>query len=172
MPRLLEANIRLRPLGVGETGPLGLYVGGGIACPDGSPDVLLEMGEAFAYYGTTPKTYVGVMGINVQSLSATCFTYFTWEMKMWAGIPSTTCPTSPPEKQEISRFFGRVAPTKTISISRLMAAETKMIGGSFEIPPTMEGEKTICLSLWGNYDKDVLKAELLTDGGYEFEMPW
>lgn len=172
MPRMLDANIRLRPIGVGETGPMGLYVGGGISCPPGSPDVLLDTSTAFAYYGTSPKTYVGVMDINVQNLSPTCFTYFTWEMKLWAGVPGTSCPTGTPEAQEISRFFGEVSPTKVISITRLMAAETKMIGGSFEVPQSMEGQKTICLSLWGNFDKDELKNELLTDGGYQFEIPW
>ena len=172
MPRLLDTNIRLRPLGVGETGPMGLYVGGGIACPAGSPSVMLETSEAFAYYGTEPKTYVGVMDVNVQSMESACFTYFTWEMKMWAGVPGISCPTSPPEVQEISRFLGEVSATKVISITRLMAAETKMIGGSFEIEPTLEGEKTVCLSLWGNFNKQALKDELLTDGGYQFEMPW
>jgi hypothetical protein len=124
MPRLLEANIKLRPVGIGETGPLGLYVGGGIACPGGSPTVLLETSEAFAYYGAEPKTYVGVMNINVQSMEPECFTYFTWEMKLWGGIPTESCPTS------------------------------------------------VCLSLWGNFNKQALKDELLTDGGYEYEIPW
>lgn len=172
MPRLLEANIKLRPVGIGETGPLGLYVGGGIACPGGSPTVLLETSEAFAYYGAEPKTYVGVMNINVQSMEPECFTYFTWEMKLWGGIPTESCPTSPPEIQEISRFLGKISTKKVISINRLMAAETKMIGGSFEVPVSMEGEKTVCLSLWGNFNKQALKDELLTDGGYEYEIPW
>lgn len=172
MPRLLNTSIKLRPIGMGETGPMGLYVGGGVACPEGAPGVLLEMSEAFAYYGSEPKTYIGVMGVNVQSLSATCFTYFTWEMSMWAGVPGTTCPTTPPEIKGISRFLGKISATKVISISRLMAAETKMLGGSFEIPQTMEGEKTVCLSLWGNFNKQALKDELLADGGYEFEIPW
>lgn len=172
MPRLLDTNIKLRPLGLGETGPLGIFVGGGIACAAGSPDVLLEMSEAFAYYGAEPKTYVGVMNLNVQSKSPDCFTYFTWEMKLWDGLPGIDCPTTPPELQEVSRFLGEISPTKVISITRLMAAETKMIGGSFEVPASMEGEKTICLSLWGNYNKKALKEELLTDGGYEYEMPW
>ena len=174
MPRLLDTNIRLRPLGVAETGPMGLYVGGGISCPPGSPNVLINTSEAFAYYGTSPKTYVGVMDINIQSLEPKCFTYFTWEMKLWAGVPApgSTCPTSAPERQEISRFFGEMNPTKPISIKRYRAAETMMLGGSFEVPAAMEGEKTICLSLWGNFDKDALKDELLTDGGYEFEIPW
>lgn len=172
MPRMLDANIRLRPIGISETGPMGLYVGGGISCPPGAPEAGITTTEAFAYYGTSPKTYVGVMGILVQSLEPACFTYFTWEMKLWAGVPGTSCPTGTPELQEISRFFGEVNPTKPISISRLMAAETKMLGGSFEVPAAMEGEKTICLSLWGNKDKQALIDELLTDGGYQEEIPW
>lgn len=172
MPRLRDEVIRLRPLSQTETGPLGLYVGGGTSCPAGSPNVTLEMAEAFAYYKAEPKTYVGVMNLFVQNLSPTCFTYFTWEMKLWDGIPGTSCPTTSPELREISRFLGDISPTKVISITRLNAAENKMIGGSFEVPATMEGEKTICLSLWGNFSKQALIDELLADGGYQEELPW
>ena len=172
MPKLRDEMIRIRPVGVSDTGPLGIYVGGGTSCPAGAPNVTLEMGEAFAYFKAEPKTYVGVMNLFVQNMSPTCFTYFTWEMKMWDGIPGATCPVIAPERQEISRFLGKVSATKTISITRLNAAEDKMIGGSFEIPETLEGEKTICLSLWGNFSKQALVDELLTDGGYDYEMPW
>ena len=172
MPKLRDELIRLRPVGVSETGPLDIYVGGGKACPAGSPNVVLDTTEAFAYFKAEPKTYVGVMGLWVQNLSNECFTYFTWEMKMWNGKPETDCPSIPPEMQEISRFLGKVSPTKVISVTRLNAAENKMIGASFEIPSTMEGEKTICLSLWGNYNKQALIDELLADGGYAEEMPW
>ena len=172
MPKLSEGHIRLRPMDVDETGPMGLYVGGGVACPPGAPDVSINTTDAFAYYGAEPKTYIGVMGIDVQSMDPTCFTYYTWEMKLWDGIPGASCPAFPPEMQEISRFLGKIAPTKRISITRLMAAENKMIGGSFEVPPTMEGEKTVCLSLWGNKGKQALIDELLADGGYSEEIPW
>ena len=172
MPKLRSEIIRLRPITQHDTGPLDLYVGGGISCPAGSPDVTLDMTDAFAYYKAQPKTYIGVMDIWVQSLHAECFTYFTWEMSLWDGKAGTTCPTSAPELREISRFLGKISPTKVVSITRLRAAENKMIGGSFEIPPTMEGDKTICLSLWGNYDKQALIDELLTDGGYAEEEPW
>jgi len=172
MPRLTGETIRLRPLSSEETLPLGLYVGGGKACPAGSPNVTLEMSEAFAYFKAEPLTYIGVMNIFVQNLSAECFTYFAWEMKLWDGVAGETCPTSPPERQEISRFIGDISPMKIISISRLNAAENKMLGSSFEVPPTMEGDKTICLYLWGNYNKQALIDELLTDGGYQYEIPW
>lgn len=172
MPKLLNANIKLRPVGISETGPLDIYVGGGKACPAGSPDVSLELGEAFAYFKAEPITYVGVMDIWVQSLSPECFTYFTWEMKLWDGKAGTTCPTFAPELQEISRFLGEISSTKVISVTRLNAAENKMVGGSFEVPITMEGNKTICLSLWGNYNKQALIDELLADGGYVEEIPW
>lgn len=172
MPRIRTETIRLRPITMLDTGPLDIYVGGGIACPAGSPDVMLEMGEAFAYFKAEPVTYVGVMDLFVQNLSAECFTYFTWEMRLWDGKAGTTCPTTTPERQQISRFLGKISDKKVISITRLNAAENKMIGGSFEIPPTLEGNKTICLSLWGNFNKQALLDELLTDAGYEEEIPW
>lgn len=172
MPKLLDANIKIRPLGVGETGPIGLYVGGGKACPAGAPNVQLDIGEAFAYYKAEPITYVGVMNLFVQSLSPECFTYFTWEMKLWDGLPGASCPTTSPELQEVSRFLGDLSPTKIISITRLNAAENKMIGCSFEVPASMEGEKVLCLSLWGNFNRQALLDELLNDGGYAEEVPW
>ena len=172
MPKLPNTNIKIRPVGVGDTGPLGVYVGGGKPCPAGSPSVTLELSGAFAYFKAEPVTYVGVMDIWVQNLSPECYTYFTWEMKLWDGEAGTECPTTQPELQEISRFLGKVSDTKKISITRLNASENKMIAGSFEVPETMEGEKTVCLSLWGNFNKQALIDELLTDGGYEEEIPW
>lgn len=172
MPRLRSETIRIKPIEATDSGPFDIYVGGGIACTAGSPNVSLEVGDAFAYFKAEPKTYVGVMDIYVQSLESECFTYFTWEMRMWDGKAGTTCPTSAPERQEISRFLGEISPTKIISTSRLRAAENKMVGGSFEIPPTLEGDKTICLSLWGNFNRQALIDELLADGGYAEEIQW
>jgi hypothetical protein len=171
MPKIRDELIRLRPVGVSETGPLDIYVGGGKACPAGSPNVGLDTTNAFAYFKAEPKTYVGVMDIWVQSLSPECFTYYTWEMRMWDGKAGATCPVSAPERTEVSRFLGEINPTKPISITRLNAAEEKMVGGSFEIPPTLEGNKTICLSLWGDYNKQQLLDDLAT-AGYAEEIPW
>lgn len=153
------------------TGPLEVYVGGGVSCPEGAPSVNLDTTGAFAYFKADPITYVGVMNILVHNLSNQCFAYFAWEMRMWDGPAGTTCPITAPEQQEISRFLGEVSDTKVISVTRTNASENKMIGGSFEIPPTLEGLKTICLSLWGNFSKQALLDELAV-AGYAEEIPW
>jgi hypothetical protein len=152
-----------------------VYVGGGISCPAGAPSVTLDTAvqgeEAFAYYKAQPVTYVGVMNIFVHNLHSECFAYFAWEMRMWPGKAGTTCPTTAPEIQEISRFLGEVSDKKVISVKRMNASTIEMIGGSFEIPSHFEGYKTICLSLWGNYSKQALLDELAA-AGYAEEIPW
>lgn len=155
-----------------ETPPLQVYVGGGESCPKGSPGVELDTSEAFAYFKADPITYVGVMDILVRNLSDKCFSYFAWEMRMWDGPAGDSCPLTAPERQEISRFLAEVSDTKVISVTRANASEVKMIGASFEIPAHLEGLKTICLSLWGNYSKQALLDELLVDGRYAEEIPW
>lgn len=154
------------------TEPLEVYVGGGISCSPGAPSVNLDTSGAFAYFKATPVTYVGVMDILVHNLSNSCFAYFAWEMRMWDGRAGTTCPITSPERQEISRFLGEISDKKVISVTRTNASENKMIGASFEIPSSLEGVKTICLSLWGNFSKQALLDELLSDGGYAEEIPW
>jgi len=52
-------------------------------------------------------------------------------------------------------------------LTRLDASETDIIWGSFEVPAGMEGEKTLCLSLWGNFDYEALIAELNAAGYYD-----
>ena len=164
-------QIKLRPLTLNDTGPLDVVVGGGTICPAGSPDIMLEMSEAFAYFSAETVPYIGVMDIFVQNLT-TCYAHFTWEMKMWDGVAGTECPTTTPEIQGISRFLGEFSDKKTISTTMLRGNENKMVAGSFEVLPTTEGDKTVCLSLWGNYSKKALIDELLADGGYAKEIPW
>lgn len=156
------------------TGPLQVYVGGGEACDpavEGDPSVTLDTSEAFAYFKAEPVTYVGVMDILVQNLSDRCFAYFAWEMSMWDGVAGETCPITTPERKQITRYLGEVSDKKIISVTRTNASENKMIGGSFEIPATLEGIKTICLSLWGNFNKQALLDELAV-AGYEEEIDW
>lgn len=153
------------------TPPFKVYVGGGISCDPGAPSVTLDTSEAFAYFKAQPVTYVGVMDILVHNLHNECFSYFAWEMRLWDGYGYTECPQTTPELQEISRFLGEISDKKVISITRTNASENKMIGGSFEVPSWMEGEKTICLSLWGNFSKDALIDELEA-AGYAKEIPW
>lgn len=156
------------------TGPLQVYVGGGESCDpavEGDPSVTLDTSEAFAYFKAEPITYVGVMDILVQNLSDRCFAYFAWEMSMWDGIAGETCPITIPERKQITRYLGEVSDKKIISVTRTNASENKMIGGSFEIPATLEGIKTICLSLWGNFNKQALLDELAV-AGYEEEIDW
>jgi hypothetical protein len=137
----------------------------------GAPSVNLDTSKAFAYFKATPITYVGVMDIFVHNPSV-YYAYFAWEMRMWAGKAGTTCPTTTPELQTISRFLGEVSDKKVISVKMLGANENAMIGGSFEIPAYFKGTYTLCLSLWGNYDKQALLDELLSDRGYVEEIPW
>lgn len=156
------------------TPPFEVIIKEGVQCGPGSPSVLLDTSAAFAYFKATPLLYVGVMDILVNNLNTdgrNCWAYFIWEMRMWDGPAGTTCPTTTPEVQEICRFLGEISPTKVLSIKMLGASENAMIGGSFEIPPHIRGRKTICLSLWGNYDKQALIDELAA-AGYAEEIPW
>lgn len=168
------------PGGVTETEPFEVYVGGGISCPSGAPSVTLDTAvpgkEAFAYYKAQPVTYVGIMNIFVHNLHSECFAYFAWEMRMWPGKAGTTCPTTKPERQEISRYLAEISDKKIISVKRMNASSIEMIGGSFEIPSHFEGYKTICLSLWGNFSKQALIDELAAPTadrpGYPEEIVW
>lgn len=156
------------------TPPFEVVIKAGVQCAPGSPSVLLDTSEAFAYFKGDPLPYVGVMDILVNNLNTDgrgCWAYFIWEMRMWDGPAGTTCPTGTPEVQEICRFLGKVSATKTLSIKMLGSSENAMLGGSFEIPAHIKGTKTICLSLWGNYDKQALIDELAT-AGYAEEIPW
>jgi len=171
MPKIRTETIKLRPLTQNDTGPLDVVVGGGIQCDPGAPSIQLDMTEAFAYFSADPVPMIGVMDIWIQNLTE-CYSYFTWEMKMWDGVAGTTCPTTAPEIQEISRFLGEISAAKVISVTMLRGDENKMVAGSFGILPTTEGNKTVCLSLWGNHNKKALIDELLADGGYDKEIPW
>jgi len=156
------------------TRPFEVIIKEGVQCGPGSPSVLLDTSEAFAYFKATPLLYVGVMDILVNNLNTdgrNCWAYFIWEMRMWDGTAGTTCPTGTPEVQEICRFVGEISDKKALSIKMLGASENAMIGGSFEIPANLRGTKTICLSLWGNYDKQALIDELAA-AGYQEEIPW
>lgn len=154
-----------------ETGPFEVYVGGSAACPAGSPTVTLDTTDAFAYFKADPAIYVGVMNIMVKHIHDECYAYFTWEMRMWDGAAGTTCPTTTPEKQEISRFLAKVSPKKVITLKRIDAGATEMVSGSFEIPAHYKGKKTICLSLWGDYSYDELVSDLAAEG-YAKEITW
>ena len=148
------------------TGPIEVYVGGGESCPPGAPSVTLDTSEAFAFFKSTPYEYIGVGGIEVHNQSTQCRAYFAWEARVWDGHGYTTCPITVPEMQEITRYLAE-ATGRPLSLTRLDASGTDVIWGSFEVPPAMEGEKTICLSLWGNYDYDALIAELNAAGYYD-----
>lgn len=159
------------------TPPLMVTIAEGVPCPAGAPTVVLDTTEAFAYFKASPTTYVGVMDVLVTNVNTggNCYGYFAWEMRLWPGDPNApvpaTCPTGAPERQEISRFLGKVSATKVISVKLLGTSEQAMIGASFEIPTHMRGTKVLCLSLWGNHDKDALLAELAA-AGYQEEIPW
>jgi hypothetical protein len=143
-----------------------VYVGGGASCDPGAPSVTLDTTEAFAFFKTTPYDYIGVGGIQVHNLSSECRAYFAWEVRVWDGYGYTTCPVTSPEHQEITRYLAE-AGGRPLSLTRLDASEIDVIWGSFEVPTTMEGEKTICLSLWGNFDYNALMAELNAAGYYD-----
>lgn len=169
------ACLATAPSGQTETGPLEVTIVEGNPYPGGDdiPSVVLDTSKAFAYFKATPMLYVGVMDIWVTNLSSQYWAYFTWEMRMWRGSPPTptTCPTTTPAHTNISRFLGKVSDQKVISTKLLGASESAMIGGSFEIPQDYRGAFTLCLSLWGNYSKDSLIAELGAEG-YPEEIPW
>lgn len=163
------------PGGTTETPPFEVVIVEGKPCPAGAPDVLLDTSEAFAYFKAEPLLYVGVMKIDVTNRDLTgneCYAYFAWEMRMWPGPAGTTCPTDLPAHKTISRFLGEVSATKVISVKLLGANEKAMIGGSFEIPTHFRGKYTLCLTLWGNFNKQALLDELLSERGYEEEIPW
>jgi len=153
------------PGGKPVTGPLEVYVGGGGgSCSPGSPNVTIDTSEAYAFFKDTPYEYIGVGGIMVHNLSNECKAYFAWEAKIWDGYGYTTCPSTSPIHQEINRFLAE-AGERPLSLKKLGASATEVVWGSFETLPTMEGEYTLCLSLWGNYDYEALIAEL-NDAGY------
>jgi len=144
-----------------------VYVGGGEACdPLENPEVTIDTSAAYAFFKATPHEYIGVGGILVQNQSDRCYAYFAWEAKIWDGYGYTTCPATAPIHQEINRFLAN-AGERPLSLKRLNASGTDEIWGSFEILPTMEGEYTLCLSLWGNYDYEALIAELNNEGYYD-----
>ena len=163
------------PGGTTETPPFEVVIVEGKPCPAGAPDVLLDTSEAFAYFKAEPLLYVGVMKIDVTNRDLTgneCYAYFAWEMRMWPGPAGITCPTDLPAHKTISRFLGEVSATKVISVKLLGANEKAMIGGSFEIPTHYRGKYTLCLTLWGNFNKQALLDELLSERGYEEEITW
>jgi len=155
------------------TPPMEVTIAEGVQCPPGAPTVVLDVTEARPYFKTDPLLYVGVMGIDVtnQDVGNHCFGYFVWEMKMWPGEAGTTCPTTDPMVQEISRFLATKSDWKTISPQLLGTNEKGMIGGSFEIPAGTHGTYTLCLSLWGNHDKKALLDELAA-AGYPEKIAW
>lgn len=148
------------------TGPIEITIGAGTGCDPGSPDVLLDTDGAYAYYKTEPYTYIGVGGIYVHNRHATCYAYFSWEAKIWDGHGYTACPTTAPERQEINRYLAEPG-ERPLSFSKLEPSETDIIWGSFEVPASMEGEKTLCLSLWGNFDYQALLDEINAEGYYD-----
>lgn len=156
------------------TGPMEVWVGesSGTGCSPGDPDATIDTSNAYAYYKSDPTPYVGVMDIMVRNNNnEDCYAYFAWEMRMWAGSGFTRCPTTTPEVTEISRFLATVSATKNLTLKKVLANETEMVSGSFEIPHGVEGQKTICLTLWGNYSYTALVAELAAEG-YSKEIPW
>jgi len=156
------------------TGPFEVTVGGatGTSCESGDPNATLDVSEAYAYYKSEPKAYIGVMGIKVTNHNNDdCYAYFAWEMRMWDGHGYTSCPASTPEIVEISRFLAEVSTTKDITMKKVLANKTDMVGGSFEIPASAEGKKTVCLTLWGNYSYPALVDELAA-AGYAQSIPW
>ena len=151
-----------------ETGPLEVYVGGGSDCAAGAPNVTLDTSGAFAFFKSESYDYIGVGGIDVHNLDTNCRAHFAWEARVWdtPGYGYTTCPTSNPEMQEINRFLVNIG-SRPLSTTMLHAGETDVVWGSFEITPGMEGEKTLCLSLWGNFSKQALIDELNATGYYD-----
>lgn len=149
-----------------ETGPLEVVIGVGEDCDPGSPSVTLDTSEAYAYYKDDPHQYIGVGGIIVHSLDIVCKAHFAWEARVWDGHGYNSCPTTQPEMVEISRYL-MDAGSRPLSITRLFADGSDVVWGSFEITPGMSGNKTLCLSLWGNFSKDALIAELNNEGYYD-----
>lgn len=161
-----QNGVCVEPSARAETGPMEVYVGGGSSCDPGAPSVTLDTTDAFAFFKSDNYDYIGVGGIQVHNLDTNCRAYFAWEARVWDGYGYTTCPTTAPEMKEINRYLAE-AGGRPLSTTMLGASETDVIWGSFEVPPTMEGEKTICLSLWGNFDKNALIEELNTAGYYD-----
>jgi len=160
--------------GTTNTGPFEVWVGesSGTSCPSGDPNVTLDTSDAYAYYKSDPTAYVGVMNIMVRNNNnEDCYAYFAWEMRMWPGRGYTTCPAASPELTEISRFLATVSPTRAMTLKKVLANTTEMVSGSFAIPQGIEGQKTICLTLWGNYSYSALVDELAAEG-YSKEIPW
>ena len=155
------------------TGPFEVTIAEGTQCPPGSPAVILDVTGARAYFKTSPILYVGVMGIDVTNVNQgnDCFGYFVWEMRMWKGAAGTTCPTTAPEIQRISRFLATKSDWKTMTPQLLGTNQKDMVAGSFEIPAGTSGKYTLCLSLWGNHDKQALLDELAI-AGYPEKVAW
>jgi len=156
------------------TGPFEVTIGGqtGTSCPSGDPNATLDVSGAYAYYKSAPASYVGVMGIEVtHHNNDDCYAYFAWEMRMWDGHGYSSCPAMTPEVTEISRFLATAGATKDMTLQKVLANGTEMIGGSFEVPASEQGKKTVCLTLWGNYSYPALVQEL-EDAGYAQSIPW
>lgn len=157
------------PGGKPTTRPLTVYVGGTL-CPPGAPSVDLDTTGAFAYYTPSPVPNIGVGAVLVHNHPhGDCYAYFTWVATVWSGVGYTTCPTHlSAEMVEISRYLVEPATGRPISTTRLLSDETDTVWASFEVPASVsDGDKTICMTLWGNYDKDALIAELNTAGYYD-----
>lgn len=148
------------------TGPMEVYVGGGEDCEAGAPTVTLDVSAAFTFFKSDPYNYIGVGGIEVHNVDTTCRAHFAWEVRVWDGYGFTECPSAEPELKEINRFLAEEG-GRPLSTKMLGASEADVVWGSFEVPATMSGEKTICLSLWGNFDKDALIEELNAEGYYD-----
>jgi hypothetical protein len=162
------------PGGVTETGPFEVTIKEGKQCSPGAPTVILDTSEARPYFNASPVLYVGVMGIDVTNVNTglDCFGYFVWEVRMWPGKAGITCPAALPALQDISRFLAKISDKKTISITMLGTNEKDGIGASVEIPQHFKGAYTICMSLWGNHDKQALLDELKSERDYDEEIPW
>lgn len=160
------------PSGTTDTGPLEVNIASGSQHPGaGAPDITLDASGAYAFFKSTPRKYVGAGGLVVTNLSGEYFIYLAWVMRLWHGEAGTTCPTVAPAVEDVSRYLGDVADTMDMSIIFFDSNKRDETFGSFDIPQDYTGKKTMCLTLWGNYDKQALIDELVAEG-YSESVLW
>jgi len=148
----------------GETGPFEVEIGEGDACSPGDPPFSLDVSGAYTYSSQAGSTkYVSVGGIEVTNPHSTCFAYYTWVTRLWDGSGYSSCPSSNPQAEDAARFFDDDG-TATLTRQRIDPRDTEVLFASLEIPSSMTGTKTLCLYLWGNFNKSALTSELKSAG--------
>lgn len=154
------------PGGQGDdtAGPFEVTIGAGSGCPPGDPSIRMDASGGYAFYKATPVNYLGVGGVKITNRDASCYGYFTWVVKVWRGSGFSTCPTSTPVAEDASRYYDGTDNSPPISTQRIDPGDTEEVFGSIRIPTSLTGTVTLCVYLWGNFNKQSLINELKGEG--------